>query len=75
MEQAQGGTLFLDEIGELPLSMQTKLLKVLEDRQLRRLGGLKPLDLDVRLVAATNRDLEAEVLARALCAADPSSTA
>ncbi|HTB35159.1 MAG TPA: sigma-54 dependent transcriptional regulator [bacterium] len=63
MEQAQGGTLFLDEIGELPLSMQTKLLKVLEDRQLRRLGGLKALDLDVRLVAATNRDLQAEVMA------------
>jgi two-component system response regulator AtoC len=63
MEQAQGGTLFLDEIGELPLSMQTKLLKVLEDRQLRRLGGLKALDLDVRLVAATNRDLQVEVLA------------
>jgi DNA-binding NtrC family response regulator len=63
MEQAHGGTLFLDEIGELPLGMQTKLLKVLEDRQLRRLGGLKTLDLDVRLVAATNRDLEAEVAA------------
>jgi two-component system response regulator AtoC len=63
MEQAQFGTLFLDEIGELPLSMQSKLLKVLEDRQVRRLGGLKSLDLDVRLVAATNRDLQAEVLA------------
>ena len=63
LEQAQGGTLFLDEIGELPLSMQTKLLKVLEDRQLRRLGGVKPFDLDVRLVVATNRDLESEVKA------------
>jgi two-component system, NtrC family, response regulator AtoC len=63
LELAQGGTLFLDEIGELPLSMQTKLLKVLEDHQLRRLGGIKPMDLDVRLVAATNRDLEAEVRA------------
>jgi two-component system, NtrC family, response regulator AtoC len=63
LEQAQGGTLFLDEIGELPLSMQTKLLKVLEDRQLRRLGGIKPFDLDVRLVVATNRDLESEVKA------------
>ena len=63
MEQAQGGTLFLDEIGELPLSMQTKLLKVLEDHQLRRLGGLKALDLNVRLVVATNRNLEAEVAA------------
>lgn len=63
LEQAQGGTLFLDEVGELPLSMQTKLLKVLEDRQLRRLGGLKSIALDVRLVAATNRDLDAEVAA------------
>ena len=60
-EQAQGGTLFLDEIGELPLSMQTKLLKVLEDRKVRRLGGLKTLDLNLRLVAATNRDLQLEV--------------
>ena len=63
LEQAQGGTLFLDEIGELPLSMQTKLLKVLEDRQLRRLGGVKPLTLDVRLVVASNRDLQAEAKA------------
>jgi DNA-binding NtrC family response regulator len=63
LEQAQGGTVFLDEIGELPLSMQTKLLKVLEDRQLRRLGSVKAVDLDVRLVAATNRDLESEVSA------------
>jgi DNA-binding NtrC family response regulator len=63
LEQAQGGTLFLDEIGELPLSMQTKLLKVLEDRQLRRLGGVKPVTLDVRLVVATNRDLQAETKA------------
>jgi DNA-binding NtrC family response regulator len=63
LEQAQGGTLFLDEIGELPLSMQTKLLKVLEDRQLRRLGGVKPMTLNVRLVVATNRDLQAEAKA------------
>ena len=63
LEQAQGGTLFLDEIGELPLSMQTKLLKVLEDRQLRRLGGVKALNLDVRLVVATNRDLQVEAKA------------
>jgi two-component system response regulator AtoC len=61
LELAQGGTLFLDEIGELPLSMQGKLLKVLEDRQVRRLGGVRSLELDVRLVAATNRDLDAEV--------------
>ena len=61
LELAQGGTLFLDEIGELPLSMQGKLLRVLEDRQVRRLGGIKSLELDVRLVAATSRDLEFEV--------------
>jgi DNA-binding NtrC family response regulator len=61
LELAQGGTLFLDEVGELPLSMQSKLLKVLEDRQVRRLGSTKVLELDVRLVAATNRDLDQEV--------------
>ena len=59
-ETAQGGTLFLDEIGELPLSVQTKLLKVLEEKTLRRLGGVENLKLDVRLVSATNRDLAAE---------------
>jgi len=59
-ESAQGGTLFLDEVGELPLSTQTKLLKVLEDRTLRRLGGVETIRLDVRLVSATNRDLSAE---------------
>jgi two-component system response regulator AtoC len=64
MEQAQGGTLFLDEIGELPLNTQAKLLKVLEDKVLRRLGSVKPIALDVRLVAASNRDLEQEVKAR-----------
>ena len=62
-ETAQGGTLFLDEIGELPLSTQTKLLKVLEDRQLRRLGGVENIKLDVRLVSATNRDLGKEAAA------------
>jgi DNA-binding NtrC family response regulator len=62
-EMASGGTLFLDEVGELPLSTQTKLLKVLEDRVLRRLGGLSDIKLDVRLVSATNRDLESEVAA------------
>ena len=62
-EMAQAGTLFLDEVGELPLSIQTKLLKVLEQKQLRRLGGLDPIDLDVRVVAATNRDLEKETQA------------
>ena len=61
MEQAQGGTLFLDEIGELPLSTQAKLLKVLEERELRRLGSLQRVALDLRLVTASNRDLEQEV--------------
>lgn len=60
-EQAQAGTLFLDEIGEMPLATQVKLLKVLEDKRLRRLGGTREVQLDVRIVAATNRDLAAEV--------------
>lgn len=60
-ELAQGGTVFLDEVGELPASMQTKLLKVLEQKVLRRLGGLENIHLDFRLIAATNRRLEEEV--------------
>jgi two-component system, NtrC family, response regulator AtoC len=60
-EAAQGGSLFLDEVGEMPLATQTKLLKVLEDRKLRRLGGIKEIVLDVRVIAATHRDLETEV--------------
>ncbi len=59
-EQAQGGTLFLDEIGELELGLQAKLLRVLEEGSFRRVGGLKGLPLDVRVVAASNRDLKAE---------------
>jgi DNA-binding NtrC family response regulator len=59
-ETAQGGTLFLDEIGELPLGVQTKLLKVLEEKTVRRLGGVENLKLDVRVVSATNRDLGLE---------------
>ena len=62
-ESAQGGTLFLDEIGELPLLVQTKLLKVLEEKTVRRLGGVENLKLDVRLVTASNRDLAAEAAA------------
>ena len=56
-EEAQNGTLFLDEIGELPLEMQAKLLRVLETRQVRRLGGRSEIDIHVRIVSATHRDL------------------
>jgi two-component system, NtrC family, response regulator AtoC len=59
-EQAQGGTFFLDEIGELELGLQAKLLRVLEEGSFRRVGGLKDLPLDVRVVAASNRDLKNE---------------
>ncbi|HEX7600385.1 MAG TPA: sigma 54-interacting transcriptional regulator, partial [Polyangiaceae bacterium] len=62
-ELADGGTLFLDEIGELPLDVQPKLLRVLETREFRRVGGNKPLKTDVRVIAATKRDLEREVRA------------
>lgn len=61
MELADGGTVFLDEIGELPLSMQSKLLTFLEDRQFKRVGGLRDIEVNVRIIAATNRDLEEEV--------------
>jgi Nif-specific regulatory protein len=57
-ELAEGGTIFLDEIGELPLQIQVKLLRVLQERQYERLGGTKTLNCDVRVVAATNRNLE-----------------
>ena len=56
-ELADGGTLFLDEIGELPLLMQPKLLRALEQGEIRRVGGDKPIQVDVRIIAATNRDL------------------
>ncbi len=59
LELADGGTLFLDEIGELSLSVQAKLLRVLEQREVERVGGTRPLPLNFRLVAATNRDLQA----------------
>jgi DNA-binding NtrC family response regulator len=60
IELAHTGTLFLDEVGELTLALQAKLLRVLAERTLMRLGGLKPRRVDVRFIAATNRDLEAE---------------
>lgn len=59
-ERADGGTLLLDEIGELPLKLQAKLLRVLEEEEFERVGGARTLRVDVRIVATTNRDLEAE---------------
>ncbi|GAA4154122.1 hypothetical protein GCM10022217_10750 [Chryseobacterium ginsenosidimutans] len=60
-EQANGGTIFLDEIGELPLDSQVKLLRVLQEKEIERLGGNKTIKVNVRIVAATNRSLEKEV--------------
>lgn len=63
-EQAQGGTLFLDEIGEMPMHLQSKLLRVLQERQLTRLGGQTLIALNVRFIAATNKDLRQAIAAR-----------
>jgi DNA-binding NtrC family response regulator len=60
-ETAVGGTLFLDEIGELGIGVQAKLLRALQEKQIERLGGSAPIEVDVRVVAATNRDLEADI--------------
>ena len=60
-EQANGGTLFLDEIGDMPLDVQTRLLRVLADGQFYRIGGYSPVKVDVRIIAATHQDLEARV--------------
>jgi two-component system response regulator FlrC len=62
-EQAQGGTLLLDEISEMTPALQAKLLRVLQEREVERLGGRKPIALDVRVIATSNRDLKAEVAA------------
>src|SRR5512136_274965 len=64
-EQADGGTVFLDEVGDMDLSLQTKLLRVLQERRIERLGGEGSISVDVRIVAATNQDLEAAVTRRA----------
>ena len=61
IETATGGTVFLDEIGDMPSSMQVKLLRVIEEKSLLRVGGTQPIAVDIRLVAATNKDLQKEV--------------
>ena len=62
-EQAQGGTLLLDEISEMPLALQAKLLRVLQEREVERVGGKKPIPLDIRVLATSNRDMAKEVAA------------
>jgi len=63
-EQAHGGTVFLDEIGEMPIHLQAKLLRVLQEKKLNRLGGETPISLDVRVIAATNKDLKQAIQQR-----------
>lgn len=60
-ELAQGGTIFLDEIGDMPLSLQSKLLRVIQERRFERVGGTREIQADIRIIAATHRDIEAEV--------------
>ncbi len=61
IEQAHGGTVFLDEIGDMPFSLQSKILRLLQEKNIERLGGRETISLDVRIIAATNRDLEAAI--------------
>lgn len=61
LEAATGGTVFLDEVGEMPFAMQVRLLHVLQERRILRVGGTRPIDLNIRIIAATNRDLKTEV--------------
>jgi len=63
LEAAQGGTVFLDEIGEMPLSMQVKLLRVIQEKKLLRVGGSNTVELDIRVISATNKNLEKEIKA------------
>lgn len=62
-EEASGGTVFLDEIGEISLNLQTKLLRVLQEKEIMRVGGAMPVEVDIRIIAATNADLEAKMQA------------
>ena len=61
IEQASGGTIFLDEIGDMPLNLQTKILRLLQEKKIERLGGRETIPVDVRIIAATNRDLETSI--------------
>ena len=61
VEIAQGGTLFLDEIGDMPLPLQSKLLRVLENRTIQRVGGNSEIQVDFRLICATHKDIQASV--------------
>jgi DNA-binding NtrC family response regulator len=61
LESASGGTVFLDEIGEMPLAMQVKILHVIQEKRIIRVGGVRPIDLDIRIIAAGNKDLKREV--------------
>jgi len=58
LEEGNGGTVFLDEIGEMEINLQVKLLRVLEERKIRRLGGVRHIDIDIRIISSTNRDLK-----------------